>query len=103
MFLLRSSYRLLVAVCFLLGVNVFTILVLNQTGGLSPGKMTAHQEPIDMSAFAFSIILWLLLGERPGRFLCKWGGWSFVVITVNTSVHVQVFTVTSILFTHNCV
>ena len=25
--------------------------------------------------------------------------WSFVVITVNTSVHVQVFTVTSILFT----
>ena len=29
--------------------------------------------------------------------------WSFVVITVNTSVHVQVFTVTSILFTHNCV
>ena len=29
--------------------------------------------------------------------------WSFVAITVNTSVHVQVFTVTSILFTHNCV
>ena len=28
--------------------------------------------------------------------------WFFVVITVNTSVHVQVFTVTSILFTHNC-
>lgn len=43
MFLLRSSYRLLVAVCFLLGVNVFTILVLNQTGGLSPGKITAHK------------------------------------------------------------
>ena len=42
MFLLRGSYRLLVAVCFLLGVNVFTIYVLNQTGGLSPGKMTAH-------------------------------------------------------------
>ena len=29
--------------------------------------------------------------------------WSFVVITVNTSVHVQVFTVTLILFAHNCV
>ena len=29
--------------------------------------------------------------------------WSLGVITVNTSVHVQVFTVTSIVFTHNCV
>ena len=29
--------------------------------------------------------------------------WSFVVITVNTSVHVRVFTVTSTLFTYNCV
>ena len=52
MFLLRGSYRLLVAVCFLLGVNVFTIYVLNQTGGLSPGKILrmrqicAYQHPL---------------------------------------------------------
>ena len=29
--------------------------------------------------------------------------WSFVVITVYTSVHVKTFTVTSTLFTHNCI
>ena len=34
---------------------------------------------------------------------CAITNWSFVVITINTSVHVQVFTVTSLLFTHNCV
>ena len=63
MFLLRSSYRLLVAVCFLLGVNVFTILVLNQTGGLSPGKMTAHKEPIDMSSFSIIILMASIIGK----------------------------------------
>jgi len=30
LFLLRSSYRMLVAVCLLLGVNVFTFYVLTQ-------------------------------------------------------------------------
>ena len=81
MFLLRGSYRLLAAVCFLLGVNVFTIYVLNQTGGLSPGKMTAHAPNMCIQAppveerpsflesnllafivvFAFSSIYWLLI------------------------------------------
>ena len=39
LFLLRSSYRMLMAVCFLLGVNVFTFYVLSQGGGLSLGEM----------------------------------------------------------------
>ena len=39
LFLLRSSYQMLMAVCFLLGVNVFTFYVLNQGGGLSLGEM----------------------------------------------------------------
>ena len=39
LFLLRSSYRMLMAVCFLLGVNVFIFYVLSQGGGLSLGEM----------------------------------------------------------------
>jgi len=41
LFLLRSSYRILMAVFLLLGVNVFTFYVLNQGGGLSLGETTA--------------------------------------------------------------
>ena len=28
--------------------------------------------------------------------------WDFVVVIVNTPMHMQVFTVTAMLFTHNC-
>jgi len=42
LFLLRSSYRMLMAVCLLLGVNVSTFYVLNQGGGHSLGETTAY-------------------------------------------------------------